>query len=60
MQVILVSNLGNRRAVEVPAPEVTIVVQMGRMSVTYQLWTIDQHMRFVFRETGSAIGFKRY
>jgi len=47
--------------VEVPAPELSVVVQMGRMSVTYQLWTIDSSCRFVYHETSSAtVGYARY
>jgi len=49
-----------RRAVDVPAPELSIVVQMGRMSVIYQLWTIDSACRFVYRETTSAVGYARH
>ena len=60
MTVVLVNRNGNRRVVEVPAPELHIVVQMGRLSVNYQLWTIDQTLRLVFYETGAQIGFRHY
>jgi len=59
MTVVLVNNNGIRKLVDVPAPELTIVVQMGRMSVTYQLWSVDGATRLVYRETGSQIGFRR-
>ena len=59
MTVVLVNRNGQRRVVEVPAPELTVIVQMGRLSVTYQLWTIDGALRLVFYETGSQVGFRR-
>jgi hypothetical protein len=59
MNVVLVNHHGLRRVVDVPAPELWINVQIGRLLVTYQLWTIDQALRLVFYETGSAVGFRR-
>lgn len=60
MTVILVNQNGQRRAVNVPAPELVIVVQMGRMSITYQLWTIDHTTQFIYRETSAQVGVARY
>jgi len=58
--VVLVNQNGLRRVVEVPAPELYVVVQMGRLSVSYQLWTIDQALRLVFYETAAQVAVSRY
>jgi len=58
--VVLVNQNGLRRVVEVPAPELYVVVQMGRLSVSYQLWTIDQALRLVFYEMAAQVAVSRY
>ena len=60
MQVILVNQNGMRRLVEVPSPELAIIVQMGRLSVAYQLWSIDHNERLIYRETSSQVAVNRY